>query len=412
MNEKNFKFQRNPAKSFFRNYLKYLGMFFLIYIVFASTVNLTVDPMGYYFLTTHKFFNEFKPLSHGSRVQKSLLLKNGDFDAIIAGTSRAQVGIDPDHPKLSEYKTFNLSLISSNIFEINKVLQFTQKHQDIKLLIWGMDLFAFNANVFTQRDFNLSLFADENNIYRIYSGYLMSFKTLKNSFKTVKLNFLGNSISSYTRADGFRFISPETRIQPRQTFRRTMKADFLGNENTYSGFAYDDLRVSLIRETLEQYSKNGARIILFISPIHAWQLELIHQVGLFEHYKQMKRDLLKMVSRFNAEHKSSSQISLWDFGTYHPITTEKIPPEDDPKTQMNWFWESSHFKKELGDKILDLILEPADVYQKRPDFGVLLTQQNIENELAELDRKKLKYRKEYPEEVREISQLINETIKR
>ena len=387
-------------------------MFFVLYIIFASVLNMTIDPMGYHFLTTHKSFNQFKPLSRGSRVQKSLLLNSGKFDALVAGTSRAQVGIDPNHPKLNKYKTFNLALISSNVFETHKVLQFAQKHQDIKLLVWGIDLFAFNANVFTQRDYNLSLFADESNIYRIYSGYLISFKTLKNSFKTFKLNFSGNTIKSYIRADGFRVISPERQVKPRHIFRRTIKSDFLANEYTYSNFTYDDLRISLIRETLERYSKNGTRIVLFISPVHAWQLELIHQLGLFDHYKRMKRDLLDMVSRFNAEHKSTISISLWDFGMYHPITTEKIPPEDDTETQMDWFWESSHFKKELGDRILDVILGAPDAPGKIPGFGVLLSQSNIDREIEELEREKLKYQREHPGEVQEITRLINEALKR
>jgi len=106
-----------------------------------------------------------------------------------------------------------------------------------------------------------------------------------------------------------------------------------------------------------------------------------------------------MVSRFNAEHKSTISISLWDFGMYHPITTEKIPPEDDTETQMDWFWESSHFKKELGDRILDVILGAPDAPGKIPGFGVLLSQSNIDREIEELEREKLKYQREHPGEV-------------
>ena len=381
-------------------------MFFVIYIVFTSALNTMIDPLGYNSLITHKSFNQFKPLSHGSRVQRSLFLNNGKFDALIAGTSRAEVGIDPTHPKLNNYKTYNLALIGANIFETRKALQFAQKHQDIKLLIWGMDFLAFNSNVLTQYDYKLSLFADESNIYRIYPGYLMSFKTLKSSFKTIKMNFFGTALDTYMRADGFRVITPKRRVRARHTFRRTIKSGFLGNDYTYSNFAYDDLRISLIKETLEQYSKNGARSVLFISPIHAWQLELIHQLGLFDLYKQMKRDLLDMVSVFNAEHKSS-HVFLWDFGTYHPVTTENVPSEDDPEVQMKWFWESTHFKKKLGDRILDLILGPPDGPRKIPGFGVLLSQNNINREFAELERKKLIYQREHPEDVQEITRLIN-----
>ena len=412
MRDSNFKLQRRPSGALFKNYLKYLGIFFVFYIIVAPTLNIMIDPKGYFFLFNQKSLNSFKPFSNGNRVQKSLLLKNGNFDALIAGTSRAEMGIDPKHPKLNKYKTFNVGLIASNIFETHKVLQFAQKHQDIKLLIWGIDLFSFNANVDTQQDYNLSLFADEDNIYRIYLGYLLSFKTLKTSFKTFKLNFSRNTVMSYIRADGFRATSAKHKVPVRHIFRRTIRSDFIDNDSTYSGFSYDDLRLFLMRETLDRYSKKETQIVLFISPVHAWQLELIDQLGLFDHYERMKRDLVKMVVLFNAEHKSATQIKLWDFGTYHPVSTEKIPPEDDSETQLNWFWESSHYKKELGDRILSLILEEPAKTRTTPEFGVLLSPENIDREIAELERQKLKYQMENPGEVQEITRLIDVALKR
>jgi hypothetical protein len=50
---------------------------------------------------------------------------------------------------------------------------------------------------------------------------------------------------------------------------------------------------------------------------------------------------------------------------------------------MRWHWEPGHFKKELGDLVLDRILDvPAPADTPVEDFGIKLTPANIESHLA------------------------------
>ncbi|MFC1932391.1 hypothetical protein ACFLXU_02005 [Chloroflexota bacterium] len=49
---------------------------------------------------------------------------------------------------------------------------------------------------------------------------------------------------------------------------------------------------------------------------------------------------------------------------------------------MQWYWDSSHYKKELGDLMLDKIFNYHESGRIVPDnFGVLITSDNIERHL-------------------------------
>ena len=84
------------------------------------------------------------------------------------------------------------------------------------------------------------------------------------------------------------------------------------------------------------------------------------------------------INEQEAARSGESPYPLWDFSGYNSLTTEDVPPDGDSETQMKWYWESSHYKKELGDLVLDRIFDYHHPERIVPDdFGVLLTPKNI-----------------------------------
>ena len=68
-----------------------------------------------------------------------------------------------------------------------------------------------------------------------------------------------------------------------------------------------------------------------------------------------------------------------------------------PEIAMQYYWESSHYKKELGDIVLDRLLDISPY----KDFGIELNSQNIDNHIQKLrdDREKYIDIKKYRQEV-------------
>jgi hypothetical protein len=70
-------------------------------------------------------------------------------------------------------------------------------------------------------------------------------------------------------------------------------------------------------------------------------------------------------------------VEVWDFSGVAPETLEAIPAKGDRQTRLTNYWEAGHFKKELGDLVIDRLLG------KQSNFGIKLNSGNIDNWLVE-----------------------------
>ena len=68
-----------------------------------AAINITVDPYGAFNVVTVAGFNaeKLQRLAGGGRVTKSLDLMSVDYEVLVLGTSRTQIGIDPKSPALN-----------------------------------------------------------------------------------------------------------------------------------------------------------------------------------------------------------------------------------------------------------------------------------------------------------------------
>src|SRR5205823_3536266 len=103
---------------------------------------------------------------------------------------------------------------------------------------------------------------------------------------------------------------------------------------------------------------------------------------------------------------------IWDFSGYNSITGEDVPPVQDVKTRMHYYYESSHYTPATGDSVLDRIFGLKPNERSLPDnFGVLLTSRNIDAHLANIRYAREHYRQTHPEDVAEIEAIAREVTK-
>ena len=98
----------------------YLRWFFgiaLLGAVAIGGVNAVVDPYGIFDLVRLPGVNVEKPqrLATGGRIQKSVRLSRGRYDTLILGSSRTQIGIDPQSPVLAGRRAYNAALAGTNM---------------------------------------------------------------------------------------------------------------------------------------------------------------------------------------------------------------------------------------------------------------------------------------------------------
>ena len=138
-------------------------------------------------------------------------------------------------------------------------------------------------------------------------------------------------------------------------------------------------RLGAVAEMIAFCGAHGVELDLVIPPSHADYLEAMGQAGLWPSYERAKADLTRLAA------KGGAGVRLWDFGGYDAYTTEAVPGPSERGEAMEWFWEPTHFKKRLGEKVL------AAVYQGAKGYGAPLTPDTIDAHLADDERARAAY---------------------
>jgi len=176
-----------------------------------------------------------------------------------------------------------------------------------------------------------------------------------------------------------------------------------------SGLQPDLTSLDYIREIVWFCREHSIDLRIFITPAHAHQLEIAALLGGWPAIERGKRDLVNLLAQ-DAESHATRPFTLYDFCGYSSVTTEEVPPAGS-EAEMKYYWDSSHFKQEVGDWIVDRLFGTASKDRPVPDdFGVLLTRATIDATLQKVRVDQAVYRHEHPADVAGI-QLMVEQVK-
>ncbi len=106
------------------------------------------------------------------------------------------------------------------------------------------------------------------------------------------------------------------------------------------------------------------KLTLAIVPHHIDALEIYWRIGLWPRVEQLKVELAALAAKQN--------VVLWDFMDYSAFNTESVPDAGDRRTATKWFWEPSHFKKQLGSIMIGNMFGNG-----QPAFGAKLTPESV-----------------------------------
>ncbi len=391
----------------------------------VCAINLVIDPYGVYGLVRLDGFNNVKVRAQ----QRGLLSKSYNLvrvgpKSLVLGNSRAEIGFDPDHPgwPADAKPVYNFALpgagLSSNLQQLDYALRDTQ----IKTVVLGLDFldFTFDAN-----KTNLAIRADALRYIAAlptfewarragdYIETLVSLDTLGDSIRTVleQRNPYATSVTelgfnplldynSLARDLGFRALFDKKNMENARAYIRGGKDIFLPGSQDSPDF--DTLRALLAR-----CRKANVGLHLIVYPYHAHTLELFRAAGLWNAFEDWKRRVVQLADEEAVTSGSAQPFSLWDFSGYNPFTIEEVPVPGDLHSEMRWYWEAGHFKKELGDVVLDKVLGYLDSRRGvQNDFGILLTAKNVEAHLSHIRLERDRYAMSHQNELAGLHRLV------
>lgn len=396
-----------------RNFLATL-VFLGAALVVTAAINLVIDPYGTFRLVDAPRLNRIKPYpDHDLAIVKDHALRHVAPQALILGNSRAEVGFDPEYPawRRAGYESvYNAAVAGAGPATAGKLFRRAlQSERPPRLVLLGVDFFDFplaeNAREDDTAETDPKL---ADTIWRLRATLTM--QALLDSGTTVRRQFqrnpdqltpLGhNPLLEYldvTKAEGYWVLFRQRAEENARNHARKPNNLFLAG--TRSSPSFDALR-DIVRRAAE----HDAELNLVVYPYHAQLLVLIDELGFWPLFEQWKRELVRIVE--DASQNRVKRPTVLDFSGFSEYATEAIPARNDKQTSTRWYWEAGHFKKSLGDVMLDTLLDPGREGHALSSFGRALDGRTIEHHLAELRVAKEKFRRENPEMVSEIRGLI------
>lgn len=384
-------------------------------MVVVAAINIIVDPFWRFDLVNIPGFNAQRAAfpTH-ARLAKAGVMCRLQPTTVAIGTSRVEVGIDPTHPGFGDVRgsVYNLALAGAGLHELDLTLRHAvHASPGLKRVLLGLDFLMFNAYreavVFKTEvlDFDQDrlLLSRHDTCLRsmLYDiNDLLGPKALIYSAATIANE--REEPSDFQSPDVMKWIANYERNGLRSNFyildkvqlpRKGYRGLFgTGQERYYSAriwrpapaerycFSRDgkSSTFATLRGIVKFARAHGIDLRIFINPVHARLLVALRQTGLWPMYEEWKQGIVGVLAE-EAAADGEPPFPLWDFSGFNSVTMEHVPAAADHTTIMLGFWEPSHYKKQIGDLMLNRMLDYSEPGRAVPDdFGVMLTPASID----------------------------------
>lgn len=393
----------------------------LAFVALCASINIAIDPYQVFGTQRVAGFNAKKTeASSYAALVKSSQIERVRPRTVLLGTSRVDIGLDPQHGAWSADRqpVYNYALPGSSILSLMQQLQHALSAGPVSTVVVGIEFQDFlrrgAAHASTapgeseRRFLALSqpagwLRTQQQLVDKAVSSLTMAALTSSMSTLTGQhMAFAGDvsdlgltseaPFAGVVKRDGHHdlFLQKDMMLAP-----GGHKAAIAHRGNSTGAI----VELSFLQSLMDFCQANNIELYLFVPPYHAHYLEFVDAVGLWDRFEHWKRALLQVVQ--DQHQRTGQRVALWDFATYSEHTTEAVPKKGDRGTSMRWFWETMHFKKALGDLLLARMFAGSNA-----DLGVLLTDVDIEAYLLAERLRKAEYRKENVQEVQQLRSLI------
>jgi hypothetical protein len=370
--------------------------------------NVLVDPYLMFGRPRIQGFNARKP---GIETQQ-YMMKIYDVlrtkpNTVILGNSRV-MHIDVEHPAWPEQDrpVYNLGLGAAGPYVSYRYLQHVLSQRHLALVVLGLDFeyfltvdeaihpiepefesrFKVNQDRTSNKQWKLQYIRD-------LVQTTLSVHTLLDSLATLSGNLTGRS-SDYI--SGRNVWYPHIRFTELAGSYPLVALTDAGTIKAWSGRQRNPYAMKDLRALLDLCRSNGTRVILFIDPVHADELEILDLLGYWEEFETWKRELANLVREYSTP-DDTRRILLWDFADYNEYATEPVLPNG---SALRWYWEPRHYNTALGDVILCRIFGSGNT-----NFGALLNPETIDSHLSVVRRRQRLYRDRQPADIGRVREL-------
>src|SRR5687767_8584389 len=358
---------------------RYCQVTLLVACVALATVggfNLLVDPFGVYPQVHLKAFDPLRD-SLSSRRARAEMLRRGNWDMMIFGTSRPKGGMPAEHPAFASNNVCNMSVDAARMSEVAVMFDYARRYNRIRHVVLCLDFALSRYSAIDPSDFAESRFNPELSVFNYHCKNLIGADVTDRSFEFL-LNLLRRKLPPEGERNGFQVRSLKPDASHRALFQKVLRS--LAYSYAVQRAAPEEMQA--FRHVLAVCRDNNIGITLAINPVHALDLELLRAGDNWDGFEAWKRDIVRIV----AEESMAGKAVVWDFTGYWEPTTEEVPAAGDTTTRMKYYFESSHYTPAMGALMLDQMFGLAT-----NEFGAKISKENVEAHLQRLREQRESY---------------------
>jgi len=355
-------------------FIKFVCVYLLV-LALIGIFNYIVDPAWYWRDIEIKGFNAVKPtFVDFARDVKPALLKRDQPEAIILGSSYAEIGFDPTNQYFTDHghlKSMNFAFAKATWGEVECDFEFAVTHSHIKRALVG-----FHPG-------NLSIsncakeFASIGQLNPI--TLLLTYSALDHSIETIRMQKTGEN--THTREGMYfynRWFDTNRLFREDLEYKVSKCQNNIGTNNTpkYSD-SKNVLDLSGLQRMIKLANERGVELVLFAYPEHAYLLELDNLCG----GQEAEWQTMKQISKF-IETESAGKIRGWQFYGYNNVTAEPV------RKRIGYWQDAKHFNFEMGNLMLD------DMFDKTRSSPMLA--HPLDSDYSEFLRERDEYLQNHP----------------
>jgi hypothetical protein len=351
--------------------------------------------------------------------------------ALVLGTSRSHVAIRTTHPGWNPpaEPRYNAAFDGATTHEMYAYLRHARAIEPLRQVVLGLDTWQLDSSPSGVRP------GFEPGILDVpgdpWHGILSRLSAMRVAFSAGAVLASFQTVLSQDNAQEDWFAPDGQRLgevffhRPDEDYvTEGQRSYFLAIDRQEAGFKLDsgnerprrsagdekpDLSsLGYVHLMIEFCRAEGIDLRIFITPAHAHQMEIAAAVGEWPKIEAGKRELVRLLANDAALHPGAKPFIFFDFSGYSSVTMEPLP-QSGSSEEMTYYWDSSHFKEEVGDWVLDRLFAVQQAGHPVPgDFGIALTAETIDAALAEIRAGRARYRAGHPADATQIRIMAEE----
>jgi len=410
----------------FKRYIKRLTLWTIGFLAVVLAVNVVIDPYTIFGMPRIEGLNARKPYAGDrGRVAKVYQVMAQKPNGLIIGNSRPEIGLDPHNACWPDAArpVYNLGIPGLGPYSQVRYAQHAMASRSPKLVMIGADFPDYLTNATSSNRAAwwpdrhaepLPLLVNADNERRPgfvldrLKDYLASSLSLDTFYHSIMTILAQGSPESETRTplgmnDGPAIYIPIVRNEGASVLFAQKNREMMARLSkpglkVFAPGTRWSPELEALEHLLDLADENGSRTIIVINPLHVDYLLTIDVNGLWPAFQDWKRALAELAARHDVE--------LWDFAVVDEHSTQPVSSLKPKGESLTWFWEPAHYKKELGDLMLDNIFRGScDAAAGSPAYGTRLTPGMMDDYLRRNEERMTRYKAEHPQEVRHLASL-------